>query len=284
MLNAVETINAGMQSRFVGAVRRERELTHAELQASAPSIFGATAHESRSARYSYIPTIDVLQALKSEGFLPFAACQTRCREEGKLEFTKHMVRLRHESFLNGTAEANEIVLINSHDGTSSYKLIAGIFRQVCANGLIVGNTFDEVTVNHSGNVKDKVIEGAFTVVNQFAQIDESREEMKAIELNRDEQLAYAKAALQVKWNDEEKPAPVAPEQLLMTRRSYDTANNLWVTFNRVQENLIRGGLEAQRERGARRTRTRSVKSIQQNVNINRALWTLTEEMKNLKAA
>jgi len=43
----------------------------------APSIFADAPHESRSERYSYIPTASVLQGLRGEGFEPFMVCQTR---------------------------------------------------------------------------------------------------------------------------------------------------------------------------------------------------------------
>ena len=49
------------------------------------------------------------------------------RREDRRDFTKHMIRLRHASQING-AEANEIILLNSHDGTSSYQMLAGQFR------------------------------------------------------------------------------------------------------------------------------------------------------------
>jgi hypothetical protein len=61
-------------------------------------------------------------------------CQTRVRDPGKREFTKHMPRLRHSGQITGE-EANEIVLLNSHDGTSSYQTLAGTFRFVCQNGI-----------------------------------------------------------------------------------------------------------------------------------------------------
>ena len=92
----------------------------------APSIFAETPHESRSQRYSYIPTATVLSELRQEGFLPFMVCQTRVRNEDRREYTKHLIRLRHASQINGD-EANEIILLNSHDGTSSYQMLAGQF-------------------------------------------------------------------------------------------------------------------------------------------------------------
>ena len=80
--------------------------------------------------------------------------------------TKHMLRLRHASQINGD-EANEVVLINSHDGTSSYQMLAGMFRFVCQNGLVCGDTFADVRVHHKGNVIDHVIEGAYEVLRGF---------------------------------------------------------------------------------------------------------------------
>jgi hypothetical protein len=82
-------------SRGSTVARADRALSNDEIRAAAPSIFADAAHESRSARYTYIPTIDVLDGLRREGFAPFMACQTRVRSEGKREHTKHMLRLRH---------------------------------------------------------------------------------------------------------------------------------------------------------------------------------------------
>jgi hypothetical protein len=52
----------------------------------------------------------------------------------------------------------------------------------------------------------------------------------------------------------------------------------------VQENLIRGGQRAARTPTGRRQKTRPVEGITQNVQLNRALWTLADEMAKLKAA
>ena len=110
-----------LASRFAShspALRSDHPLSDDQIRRVAPSIFADAPHESRSERYSYIPTAAVLTELRKEGFQPFMVTQTRVRDEGKREHTKHMIRLRHASQING-AEANEIVLLNSHDGTSS---------------------------------------------------------------------------------------------------------------------------------------------------------------------
>jgi hypothetical protein len=99
-------------------LRADHPLSDDQIRTVAPSIFAEDKHASRSDRYAYIPTGAVLSELRKEGFQPFMVCQTRVRDEGKREHTKHMVRLRHADQINGT-EANEIILLNSHDVCAS---------------------------------------------------------------------------------------------------------------------------------------------------------------------
>lgn len=258
-------------------------ITDERLRAVVPSIFADAAHESRSARYTYVPTIDVLSALRREGFEPFFACQAKARDESRREFTKHMLRLRHASQVAGT-EVPEVILVNSHDGTTSYQMLAGMFRFVCCNGMIVGNNIDEVRVQHKGNVVGDVIEGAYTVLDEFGRVRESADQMKAITLSDGEQQAFAHAALVAKYGEPETGGfPITENQVLVARRHDDVGADLWRTFNRTQENLLRGGLRTRNANG-RRMHTRGVNGIGQNVQLNRALWTLAEEMTKLKAA
>ena len=268
--------------RFSPSLRSSTPIADDQLRQVAPSIFAEAAHDSRSARYTYIPTSTILDGLRKEGFQPFAVTQTRVRDEGKRDFTKHMLRLRHASQIADT-EANEIILLNSHDGTSSYQMLAGMFRFVCANGLVCGNTVSDVRVPHKGQIIDNVIEGAYDVLDGFGLVRELRDDMRAISLRPAEAEIFARSALTLKYEpDPVKPAPVTESQILAPRRSADTGTDLWTTFNRVQENLVRGGLPARNAAG-RRTRIREVQGIDQSVKINRALWLLADEMKRLKS-
>lgn len=268
--------------RSINGTRSDRPLSDDQIMRVAPSIFATEPHESRSDRYTYIPTIQVLDALRKEGFAPFMVCQTRVRNLEKKDHTKHMIRLRHANQINGK-EANEIILLNSHDGTSSYQMLAGMFRFVCHNGMVCGDTLGDIRVRHQGDVISDVIEGAYTVLDSFEAAEEQRDGMKALTLNDGEQAAFARAALTLKYdNPEQRPAPITEDQLLSARRYEDRSNDLWGTFNRVQENMLKGGLNG-RNRSGRRQRTRAVTGIDQNVKLNRALWVLADEMKRLKA-
>ncbi|HFI6072106.1 TPA: DUF932 domain-containing protein, partial [Escherichia coli] len=154
-----------LASRFgyANQIRRDRPLTREELMQVVPSVFGEEKHTSRSENYTWIPTITVLESLQREGFQPFFACQTRVRDPGRRGYTKHMLRLRRDGEINGQ-HVPEIILLNSHDGTSSYQMLPGYFRFVCQNGCVCGQSLGEVRVPHRGDVVEKVIEGAYEVV------------------------------------------------------------------------------------------------------------------------
>jgi hypothetical protein len=274
-----------LASRFASrspVLRSDSPLSDDQIHRVAPSIFAEAPHESRSQRYAYIPTATVLTELRKEGFQPFMVTQTRTRHEDRRDYTKHMIRLRHASQINARGEANEIILLNSHDGTSSYQMLAGMFRFVCSNGLVCGDTVADVRVPHKGDVAGQVIEGAYQVLHGFDRALESRESMQAITLNEGEAEVFARAALSLKYDDPDKPAPITESQILMPRRFDDRRPDLWSVFNRTQENLTKGGLHGRSANG-RRQQTRPVQGIDSDIRLNRALWLLADGLRQLKA-
>ncbi|TSD02563.1 MAG: hypothetical protein Athens071416_638, partial [Parcubacteria group bacterium Athens0714_16] len=107
------------------------------------------------------------------------------------------------------------------------------------------------------------------------------EDWQTVKMEKNEQGIFVKAAHQLIYEDPEK-APIQPNQLLSFRRSEDREkNDLWSTFNTIQENMIKGGLRGRSANG-KRTRTRGINSIDKDRKLNQALWVLTEEMAKLK--
>jgi hypothetical protein len=103
-----------------------------------------------------------------------------------------MLRLCRHDQINGK-EVPEIILLNSHDGSSSYKMIPGMFRQVCSNGLVAWKDL-EIRVSHKGDIVGQVIEGAYTVLKTFDAVDENIDLMKSI------QRLLTAAPLRPPWN------------------------------------------------------------------------------------
>ena len=58
-----------LASRFGAAnlIRRDRPLTREELYRVVPSVFSEDKHASRSEKYTYIPTISLLDSLQRDG-------------------------------------------------------------------------------------------------------------------------------------------------------------------------------------------------------------------------
>lgn len=262
------------------AFRSNEPLTNDQIARYAPSVLAEEAHESRGERYAFIPTIHVLEGLRKEGFQPFEVRQTKCRDEGKRDFTKHLIRLRHADAITSQGEVPEIVLLNSHDGTSSYQLLAGLFRFVCSNGLIAGDICNDIRVRHSGRVVDDVIEGSYRVLDNIRLVQDRVEQYRAIDLAPEEQNAFAQSAALLRW-DEDK-VPVDAERILAVRRWEDRKTDLWTTFNRAQENLLNGGLRGRTTTG-KRTTTRAVGGVNENVKLNKALWTLADSLARFKS-
>jgi hypothetical protein len=182
-------------------------------------------------------------------------------------------------------------LLNSHDGTSSYQMMGGAHRFVCSNGMVVPEGICQtVRVPHAGQVVDRVRSGAFEVLDGLTRVIESRDAMRSVHLSVRESVAFAKAALQLRFDakpagEGETIAPplVTEADVLRARRHEDDVSDLWTTLNRTQENLVRGGLRGRSAAGQRIT-TRAVTGIDQDVKLNRALWTLADEMRKLKTA
>jgi hypothetical protein len=268
------------------------------LRSLVPSAFATQPHASRSARYAYIPTSEVIEGLMAQGFAPFKAVQSRSRIEGKTEFTKHMIRFRHAdaSAIQVGGNIPEVVLINSHDGTSAYKLLSGIFRVICTNGLVIcERNMGELNIPHKGNVINQVIEGSFQIIDDARKALSTVDTWSNLRLTAGEQNAFAEAAHSLRFADADGKidTPITASQLLTPRRMADRdadgawsrpASDLYRTLNVVQENAIKGGLSARRpgERNARMVTTREVRGIDQDVRLNRALWQLAERMAELK--
>ena len=150
---------------------------------------------------------------------------------------------------------------------------------------MVGKVVDDIRIPHKGNIQGEVIEGAFRVLEEFETVDASTEGMKALTLKPEEEGAFATAALALRFGErteDQPPPPITAEQLIEARRPEDLGHSLWTTFQRVQENVMRGGQPGRSAQG-RRLHTRPVGSIDRGVSLNRALWVLAEEMRRIRA-
>ena len=69
-----------LMARNSRVLQANHPLADDQIMRVAPSIFSVEAHDRMSERYTAIPTITVLNALRKEGFMPFMVAQTKVRD------------------------------------------------------------------------------------------------------------------------------------------------------------------------------------------------------------
>ncbi|NCB43084.1 MAG: DUF945 domain-containing protein [Clostridia bacterium] len=253
--------------------------------------------EKTSGKYKFISTSRIVDALSASGFSPVKASQTNTRIPEKQGYTKHMIRFRSNSLIESTSSnalsvgdvIPELVLVNAHDGTSSLKFMLGLFRLVCSNGLTVAAAgIASISFKHIGlhsygptrdgfkDLNDLVHDRAFSIISQVPRIMNQVNRWKSKELDQSKQLEFAhRAADDLKLTS----LDLDPSHLLDARRAADSSNDLWTVFNRVQENMIKGGLMAKNNKGKWR-RTRRINSVNWDLDVNRGLWRIAESFEN----
>jgi hypothetical protein len=289
-----------------------RPLSMEELRAAAPSIFAKHAFEGVSERYAFIPTYKIVEKMIKRGFVPVMAGQSMFRIEGKGEYAKHIIRFQREEDarkdirstpveLRHTVLVPEIALVNSHDRSSGYNLAAGLFRFACANGLLCSVEDAVISVRHSGDkIAAEVLDASKAIIEQAELAVKRAKELTGIPCPKQAQFMLAEKAAKVRWGTNEDgglialPFPV--EKLLEPRRFIDAApahpgdthpryglgtlprEDLFTTMNVIQENIMKGGIHGRTADGKRKTSTRAINSVSEDIRINKRIWGLAEEM------
>ena len=251
-----------------------------ELRAEAPSIFSPGPMTGVSNRYAFVPTAEIVHALRERDWVPVWVEQQRVRNEARRGFQKHLIRFRRSEQMQTLDEWNpELVLTNSHDASCAYVLQVGIFRRICSNGLVVSDdSFEAIRFRHAGLKPESVVEAGFRILDFVPRLGGLIDRFRNRTLADHEALDFAARALLLRYDSLDQ-APVEPATLLTARRVEDQGNDLWTTFSRVQENLVRGGIsDGRRARSGRSRSVRSLRGIDSRVSLNKGLWQIAEDL------
>jgi len=248
------------------------------LRRIAPSIFADHADFEVSDKYTFVPTIDLVDTLRDNNWFPSYVSQGTARSPGGIMVAKHQIRFRQPG-TTGLTHLNdsvmELVLTNSHNRSSGFLLDAGLFRKVCDNGLIVKDSnFGGVSIRHIGDAGIIALETAENLVKEIPKLSDTISQWECIDLDHKTQLQIAQKGSELRWGEKK---PVTEATLLTAHRYADNKNDLWSTFNRVQENLINGGNRGRATTGRRMT-TRPIGSIDVGRKVNRGLWEFAAEI------
>lgn len=259
-------------------------LTDDELRLEARSIFAQGPMTGLSARYTFVPTTEIIAGLREKDWLPVTVEQQRARSASRLGFQKHLIRFRRAEQMRTLDEWNvELVLTNSHDAACAYILRVGVYRRVCSNGLVVSDEcFDALRFRHAGLKTEEVVQASYRILDYVPKVGALIERFRNRLLTPTESLTFAEQALAIRYGSSEL-SPIEPQTLLTSLRPEDQGNDLWTIFNKVQEHVTQGGLsDNKRDRKGRLRTIRALRGIDSKVSLNKDLWNLAEATANMR--
>lgn len=274
-------------------------LTLGQLKERAPSVFATRAASKMSESYAFVSSMQAMDIMAKVGLVPVDASQRKAK--GDPSVARHLVRLAFKEDLEKAKARKvgdtmpEVILVNSHNGRTAFKLYYGLFRFVCSNGLIVSDHEVGATRRHIGSA-EAILEEVDNILEQGDSVIKRVHRMKQTTLTETQRLRFAQRALELRYapkdreedEEEDKPDPkklstILPEQLLVPRRPEDKGLDLWHTYNVVQENMIVGGLTGKSANG-RATHTRQLRDVRKLVSVNTGLWDLASGLIRVKEA
>jgi hypothetical protein len=254
-------------------------LSNDQLIEMAPAVGATNPMNGVSDRYDFIPTFQAVDLLREAGWEPVEAKQVAVTTLDRAGFQRHMIRFAMRGMDLGE-ERLDMLLYNSHDTGCAFRLLASIWRYICKNGLKTAHEMFNFTHMHINFDEQKFIDSARAIARSVAQIAPQIESLKAIELLPDQRREFAGRVLDQLWDGGRDNAPVTADAVLVERRYGDMGNDLWRTFNVVQENVVKGGVRGNRTLASGDVRaytTRPIRSLVRDLNINQKMWQITEE-------
>jgi len=228
-----------------------------------------------SDKYAVINTRDLIEHLESAGHVITKFDASRVKDKSKEGFQKHLIRLKPANMEMRNGLMPELIISNSYDGTSSLKIKLGLFRLVCSNGLIVGTNYQSISLRHSSASLDRIIPSLDIVASQSKKMIDQAQSWEGLKLTEAEALEFA-GLIAPQFGE-----TVLADSLLRARRAEDQDLNLWTVFNRIQENVLRGGFRYISNSGVRTGR--DIKSLDRVVSVNQGLWDAASTYFNLIA-
>ena len=256
--------------------------SHTITKENNPAFFSDTASPRMTQRYGHFNTSEILAFLEGEGWTPKMYGQkgfnkrTASTRSELQSYTKHYARFSKNDKLIVGELIPELYLVNSHDGSSKLQIETAFMRVACENGLIVrDHQFGRIDIKHSMNNVKEIKPMLSQFVDNFTQVSNRVTDLKAVQLTSEEQIQLAEIAMKLRWGAF--VPKILAEKVIGCKRVEDEGNDLWKVYNRVQENLVKGGLvgeglKSKKNGETRLIKTRHVSNIDVEISFNTKLW------------
>ena len=269
-------------------------LTNERIQQLAPAVFSSTKADGLSERYASLNTAQLLPVLADFGYFPMQAAQKKSRK-GEAQHSSHMLsfaKTYHTEDIIGDVRP-EIILYNSHDGSSSVRLFAGCFRFICSNGIVAGDGFQS-RMYHSAKSINGFEDMLASTVNSLPLLMERIEKLRCTKLSYGDAADMARKGVQTRWKMFDETIEDIPfgsyatektvRDALAVQRNEDDYMDAFTVFNRIQEAVVRGNAfvrslsKANTKHGDTgiMRKARPISSVSEGIRVNSELWTIAD--------
>jgi hypothetical protein len=242
-----------------------------------------TSQPNMSSKYKLCNTMEqIIKPLNKYGFtidLENDISYSKVKELKNEGYQKHVMVFKHHDFKIDDDNILQLLVTNSHNGTTSVKFDLGIFRTVCSNGLVVGDKLNSIRVLHRGNNFEDNLKRAieFMIDNSDNAIDKVKR-FREIILNPSQIVQFGNAALSKRFEDSRNKINRV-DQIGTVKRLGDQGNDLYTVYNRIQEDVIRGKfhyvIETEDKKGNIKLKSRTarpINSIDKSTELNKFCW------------
>jgi hypothetical protein len=230
---------------------------------------------NRSNRYQHVTTSELGDVLINHGFQLTGVKSGRVKQASDSGYEKHIARFSKLKALYGNRP--ELIIKNNHLGTGSLQILMGLYRLVCANGLVVGSSYGLKKYNHTGDILQNINRDIPAILTNFDSLVENIRSWSRVKPTNQQvkDLSWRAAEIMLE-NSKNTLVDVDASQFTRVARFGDVSDNSWVMFNRIQESVFRRRVQAMvaDESGARQIATlrRVGESTARAVEINQKLW------------
>lgn len=241
------------------------------------------AFKKTSKRYGFQSSEKIASYFENNGFELEGVSYGNARGE-KQGYQKHiMVFSRPDLIIDGENKLR-ILALNSHDGSTALKLNLGVYRAICANGLVAGDSFYSQNIRHIGDMKKKVEESLKYVASHLMELKNQVKNMQQVVPDFEQSHDFIVSSAMARLENVKNIHSIELNTVDKARRYADKTNNLWTLFNRVQENCIRGGIKYIKEveildaKGKpigttlKQGTTRGLTSVDKSLKLNKTIW------------
>ena len=262
-----------------------------EIREKAPFVFAkAKTNPGTSDKYAFADTETLIDDMAKLGWGVTDCKQQRPNKRSTVRSFHTLAFQNPNIFItddNGEIEAfPRIIVSNSHDGFHSFKFMAGLFRLVCSNGLILADAeftaFSVRHINYDFGELQKIVAQSIELTRTKVTVIN---DMRATTLSFEQQSALAAKAIAIRkglnWEDLNVDNQDI-EDILEPVRDEDRDNTLWSVFNILQEKVIKGDFTLGKTKTGKRRKARPITGAAKDIDVNQALFVAASEY--LKAA